>query len=579
LVVALAVFVMLITLFALSNYYFDPDMQKPPMREAARALASQLRAGDTIAHTSDSSALAFVYYTPDVPSHFLAGDPDYIAPTTRGQTGRVAGLVPEDLGAITAKPSRLGVLHWTICRVPKSTHCGSRNNSMTEFAINWRHLFILFRAGSQNESCFATLDVVLVLALTGAFLASTFEPTVWTALVIIVLVCYLLVHIFLPAHVADRIKWMLVWVIIAAAAVETLMAFVILRHLTAPYQFVHDGVIQTEEAIKFFLQGKNPYAENYLNTPMALWGYGNQSSVSISAALYHFAYWPFLILFSAPFYLLAQGTLGWFDQRMLYLLMYIFTLMLLPQFARSREKVFALILFVGLQPLFFPYFTQGRNDIFVLFWLVLCLVFLKKQRWLSAFVVLAFACATKPTAWFAIPFCVIYLLGRGGFSRPRMFTLPLAAFVGVMAVVVLPFFFWDPYSFVDDVWNYTAGTSTYSYPISTFGFGSVALSLGLIHDKAAQFPFWMLQIVFGMPALFLLCRYQVAHNNLRTVWLGYAFLTLVVSFFSRVFNDNHVGFVISLFAIGLMTDDNTLDQSPQTSAANSLADGRLVQNE
>jgi uncharacterized membrane protein len=87
---------LLMMLFALPNYYFNPATFKPPMREAAQALMSQFRSGETIWHTSDSSALAFSYYAPDLPNHFLSGDPDYLSETTRGRTGRIAGLVPED---------------------------------------------------------------------------------------------------------------------------------------------------------------------------------------------------------------------------------------------------------------------------------------------------------------------------------------------------------------------------------------------------------------------------------------------------------------------------------------------------
>jgi len=103
----LGVAVLLAMLAALPNYYFDPETQKPQMRQAARALAAQIQPGDVVAHTSDSSALAFMYYAPSLSNHFLAGDPDYITTTTRGRTGRIAGLEPEDLNAIVAEHSRV----------------------------------------------------------------------------------------------------------------------------------------------------------------------------------------------------------------------------------------------------------------------------------------------------------------------------------------------------------------------------------------------------------------------------------------------------------------------------------------
>lgn len=91
----------------LMNYYSDPLVQKPAMREAAQALASVYRQGDAVAHTSDSSALGFMYYAPNLPNEFLKGDPDYENQTSRGRGGEIAGLVPVDWDTIAAGHHRL----------------------------------------------------------------------------------------------------------------------------------------------------------------------------------------------------------------------------------------------------------------------------------------------------------------------------------------------------------------------------------------------------------------------------------------------------------------------------------------
>ncbi len=82
-----------LVLIGLANYYLNPNSQKPPMREAAELLASRY-GGEPVLHTSDSTALAFDYYLPSIPQHYLAGDPDYVNPTTRGNSGLIAGLDP-----------------------------------------------------------------------------------------------------------------------------------------------------------------------------------------------------------------------------------------------------------------------------------------------------------------------------------------------------------------------------------------------------------------------------------------------------------------------------------------------------
>lgn len=48
-----------------------------------------------------------MYYASTLLNHFLAGDPDYVTGTTRGQSGRVAGLVPEQVDSIVAGHARV----------------------------------------------------------------------------------------------------------------------------------------------------------------------------------------------------------------------------------------------------------------------------------------------------------------------------------------------------------------------------------------------------------------------------------------------------------------------------------------
>ncbi len=97
----------LLAVIGVANYYTNPLVQKPPMREAAAVVAASFQPGDLVVHTSDSSALAFQYYAPALPNIYLAGDPDYVAETTRGRTGRIAGLEPKELEGAVAGYGRV----------------------------------------------------------------------------------------------------------------------------------------------------------------------------------------------------------------------------------------------------------------------------------------------------------------------------------------------------------------------------------------------------------------------------------------------------------------------------------------
>lgn len=401
-----------------------------------------------------------------------------------------------------------------------------------------------------------SLDGLVCLLLGAAYLSGMALPPVLVALVIMLVSAFVAADIFARPSFAYTAKFAIAWLLIAIVAILPTLISIYLRHTTTPFQYVHDGAIQTEEAVKFLLAGKNPYVENYFGTPLERWIYVEEG-VLVNPALYHLAYWPFLLLFSIPFYLLAQATLGWFDERMIYLPMFVLTLVLLTSLARKRELRLALLLIAGLGPLFVPFLIEGRNDVFVLFWLTLAVVLTRKGKLLWSVVALALACASKPTAWFVIPFYGLYwwaLVKRSSASVYRHLAA-IALFAVVAGAAVLPFVVWNPSAFVDDVWNYTAGNTASAYPIKSWGFGGVALQTGWIANKTDLFPFSVLQLIFGLPTLLLLLGQQWTHNTDGRMWVSYGFLTLVIAFFSRVFNDNHMGYIILLFAIGALTND------------------------
>jgi 4-amino-4-deoxy-L-arabinose transferase-like glycosyltransferase len=190
------------------------------------------------------------------------------------------------------------------------------------------------------------------------------------------------------------------------------------------------AVIQTEATIEYLLQGRNPYVEDYVATPMAEWGINE-----FRTALYHYPYLPWTFLFSAPFRLLADRTIGWYDQRLVYLILFALTLLLAPGLARRLESKLLLVMIIGLNPIMGSDLIYGQNDSFVLAWVLLSLWLWGRGQqaphgfapgplgangtvgvaeaagagrptgwlWASA-AAFGLACASKPTAWFLLPF-------------------------------------------------------------------------------------------------------------------------------------------------------------------------------
>jgi hypothetical protein len=389
-----------------------------------------------------------------------------------------------------------------------------------------------------------TDNVSLVVHLTHVFY---YDPL--PALLLLVLILYVGADLWLTARIQFRVKLAALWIAILAFVIIPTVIAILYRHTTFPFLYIHDGAIQTEEAIKFLLAGKNPYAESYAATPMGQWPF-HEPGVSRNPALDHLPYLPFTFLSAIPLYLTAQITLGWYDQRLVYLLMFVATLLMLLQLGRTPRDKLAAVMVVALNPLFVPFFIEGRNDIVVLFWLVGAMLLLQQGRITWAGMFIACAAASKQTAWFLLPFFVLYVLDPATRKNwreliPRARTLLPA--ILLFALVIMPFLVWDAAAFVDDIINYQSGISpsATNYPIKALGLGSLVLGFHWVENSTATFPFAIFQIVVGGLILMGLLVRQWRNNTISQMAMNYAILFFVFAFFSRTFNDNHLGFALT----------------------------------
>jgi hypothetical protein len=394
------------------------------------------------------------------------------------------------------------------------------------------------------------------------------------------LLAYLLVHEFV---VAERprywVRLVLVWVIVLLTVFASSAKLVLLRRESGPASYSHDGgVIQTEATIEYLLQGRNPYVEDYVATPMAEWGINE-----FRTALYHYPYLPWTFLFSAPFRLLADRTIGWYDQRFVYLLLFALTLLLAPGLARRTESKLLLVMIIGLNPIMGSDLIYGQNDSFVLAWLVLSLWLWGRGRqaeqvgsseprssspgragrgwmWASA-AVFGLACASKPTAWFLLPF---YLLLLAGGDARELWRRPAAWFrrawvrgwpaLAVAVLAIGPYLVWDSPAMFDDVWRWSSGTSPTAYQIWGWGASNLVLAAGGVKSRFDYWPFWLPQLVIALPLLVLLVRRQAQENSPARAFWSYGLFLLAFFFVSRFLNENYLGYVAAILAVGALTD-------------------------
>lgn len=395
---------------------------------------------------------------------------------------------------------------------------------------------------------------------------------VLVALSLGLLLLYLLLDLLLHDPWRSRLKGIILACLLATVVFLPMTKLILLRQGSGPASYTHDGgVIQTEATIRYLFEGKNPYVEDYINTPMAEWGISRYRT-----ALYHYPYLPWTFLLSAPFYALGQA-LGFYDQRLVYALLWIVALALVPRLTQGAQRRLALVALLGLNPIMGLDVIFGQNDMFVLSWIVLSLVCWqiwhdavqtgKASHWASNWALVGssllygLACASKPTAWFFAPFYGLLLLadcnlavlswGARGRLLPLLLKRALPALL-VFGVIVGPYLLWDAGAMYDDIWRWSSGQGDTGYQIWGWGASNFVLALGWVADRFGQWPFWLVELLIAVPLLAWFLWRQLQENTLANACWHYGLLLFGFFYVSRFLNENYLGYLLAFLAIGML---------------------------
>jgi uncharacterized membrane protein len=213
-----------------------------------------------------------------------------------------------------------------------------------------------------------------------------------------------------------------------------------------PLEIAHDGcVVHTEAAARMLLRGQNPYAANFGDTALA--------DTPTKSMLDHYPYAPLSFLIPAALILPVEALGIFYDQRYVYIVLYILTLVALSRIISDRLLASMVVTFVGLNILLAPNLRFGMNDIYFLAFLFLAFLtfatlWFVRACWYLAFVALALACALKGIAWLIAPFFLIWALKA--IPRPQ-FARGLLLLLLVWLGIQIPFVVWSPADYVKDV--------------------------------------------------------------------------------------------------------------------------------
>jgi len=414
-----------------------------------------------------------------------------------------------------------------------------------------------------------SLDVLLLFVLVPAQIARDGLDF----LLVIPLFLYVLLEIWNPistyrslpdkldkTRISFLIRFFLLLIMIAAATIVPAVQSIGDRYQlsqqepvpAAAYQNTHDGAVQVEAALDFLSDGKNPYVERYDQTPIRHYGFVIDD-IPHNPALDYFVYLPGYLVISYPLHAIFDVTDVTYDQRVIYLVAYVLVILVLPLLVKAPAMKLLILAAVGLNPQLTGPVIYGMNDVLVLLLIIFLILLLQRKRLLGAAIILGLTCTIKQSAWFLVPFFVLYLIPRTSSDRPYWETLKyLVASAFVIILIIAPFALWDFSAFVTDVFAFPAGNVSVNYPIVGYTIGTLMIGAGLIKSRLDSFPFWIPQLLVGIPLLLFLAKYQWRRNDLDSMLLAAGFFTLGLGIVSRFFQWNYVGYIAVLITMGII---------------------------
>ena len=343
-------------------------------------------------------------------------------------------------------------------------------------------------------------------------------------------------------QVYSRFKFVLLWFVIILVLGSSFISAIVSRHTVAPIYGVHDIILQQESAIRYVLDGKNPYKETYFGTALEEWHY---SDTQVNPALYHYVMQPWYHIFPLPFLYVSNRTLGYFDARIpLYFLVFV-SLITASLLVKDSLQKRLFVLLLAFNPAMLSYTLEGRSDMFLYGFLIVSLFLIYKRRFLLGSGVLALAFAVKQSIWPLFPFFIAFVWFQQ--KNKRHIVYSFISFFAVFVCITLPFFLWDQHAFINSTILYLSGQTDHSYPISGYGLGMLLHQLGLIQDRSAYYPFVIWQVIVCLPLFGFLLYYLKRQPTLRRMILAYGIFLFVYWYMSRYFNNSHLGYLSLIF--------------------------------
>jgi len=418
--------------------------------------------------------------------------------------------------------------------------------------------------GVNNKSWFSLTPILLFVSaysLMGAyeFFGLEYFKTFYMVLFFIVFVLYIIFEIKEKTDNKSFFYPKLAIVLFCILFASISSVFMLIENGRGPngYLYIHDGALQTEIATQKLLSGRNFYTEDFSGTVLDSWNddanphYFLGERLHDNIAIYHYVYLPVYPILSAPIFLLTKSIFNFYDERLLFYPAFLGALFILYKLVKDREKKLLALTLFGFNPFFLHDLIEGKNDILILFFLLLVAYLLQKKKFVWSSIILALAVFSKQTVWPFVPFYFFYLFFQKKNWRESLIYVWQKTKWGIIVgiLIIFPFIIWDVGAFWEDVYLYPSGALGTSYPITGFGLSRFLYRFGAISSIHDYYPFYIWQFVFCVPLALWLIKKQRKNNSISFMLLAYAILLATFWFFSRFFQSNYVVFIYQLLVI------------------------------
>ena len=311
---------------------------------------------------------------------------------------------------------------------------------------------------------------------------------------------------------------------------------------------VHDGVIITEAAYKALISGKNPYSVNF-SEELSSQKYKGKIP---NHAEERYPYSPILIFMNVPILLLSQS-FGTVDMRIT-LTVFFFLTAAVGAYYVSQKRLFLIIFLTN--PLFVPLLFYGANEILVLFWLFLCLAFLKMGRNTIATIMLALAFGTKLLIFPFIPFyfLCLYFFAKSS-SKFKIIIGQIGVFILISLAIYGPFLIWNAQDLTNDLLvSWIKGDDLGHSIVGFIGLPQILMKLGLVGINS-KFPFYI--FIVPVSILYIIFSYKLLDKfrNLSVLLSLLVIYFLLVFSFSRIIQTYYLAFVSQIMLLSAFSKE------------------------